>query len=388
MSQRKVLVFTTALGGGGAESHALRVMNHLDRSRWQPSLAVTRTGGSYERFLAPDVRVFDVSVGRVRSTTGRLLVSVALLRRLLARERPELVLAVMDLPALAALAAVAGMADAPPVVACVQVPPLQSYQRSKLGRGVVLPGIRRLFPRAAGVISLSHGVADELARIEPRLRDLTTVIHNACVDERNATPVLDTSGVPEVSAPVVVAAGRLQPEKGYGDLLDAFAIVRARREAELWILGEGPERAAIEARIVRLGLERSVRLLGFRHNPEAFMRRATVFALSSLFEGFGNVIVEALAVGTPVVATDCPYGPGEILQHERSGLLVPTRSPEALAEALDRVLADPGLRERLSQAGKARAQDFTAEAIAAQYASELDRIASRASTARGAARER
>jgi glycosyltransferase involved in cell wall biosynthesis len=386
--QRKLLVFTTALGGGGAESHALRVMNHLDRARWQPVLAVTRTGGSYERFLAPDVRVLDVSVGRVRSTTGRLLVSVPLLRRAIARERPDLVLAVMDLPALAALAAVTAMPSAPPVVACVQVPPLQSYQRSKLGRGVVLPGIRELFPRAAAVISLSRGVADELATIAPSLRPLTTVIHNACVDERNATPVLDTSGVPDVGVPVVVAAGRLQPEKAYGDLLDAFAIVRARREAELWILGEGPERASIEAHVARLGLERSVRLLGFRHNPEAFMRRATVFVLSSLFEGFGNVIVEALAVGTPVVATDCPYGPGEILEHERSGLLVPVRAPEALAEALDRVLADPALRERLSVTGRERAQAFTAQVIAAQYADALDVVADRAARAhpRGRAR--
>jgi glycosyltransferase involved in cell wall biosynthesis len=113
---------------------------------------------------------------------------------------------------------------------------------------------------------------------------------------------------------------------------------------------------------------------GFQANPFAFMRAADVFVLSSEFEGFGNVIVEAMAVGTPVVATDCPYGPEEILDGGRYGCLVPPGDPQALADALARVLADPALRARMSAAGRERARAFSSQAIADEYAALFERV--------------
>lgn len=372
---RRVLFFTTSLGGGGAESHALRVMNELDRSRYVPVLAVSRTGGGYEAFLRADVEVHSVSPQRVPSSLGRLLLSPMALAPLMRRLRPALVCSLMDPPNLAAIAAVRLVHDRPKLVVCVQIPPSIEYRRTLTGRATFLPAIRWFYPLADRVIALSHGVKVDLAELQPSLSARTTVIHNACVDARllDDDPVA-ARAVPTATRPVLLAAGRLTAQKGYPYLLDALGIVRKHADVELWILGEGPDRGAIEAQIARLGLRDAVRLLGFQKAPQAFMRRASVFVLSSIYEGFGNVIVEALACGAPVVSTDCPHGPGEIIEHGKSGLLVPIRDPAALAREVLRVLGDDGLRERLRVAGRERSAAFHGRIIANAYADEFDRV--------------
>ena len=167
-------------------------------------------------------------------------------------------------------------------------------------------------------------------------------------------------------------------------MLDAFAKVHRVTGAELWILGEGSERGAVEAQIARLGLGSAVRLLGFQRDPAAFMRRATVFCLSSYYEGFGNVIVEAMASGAPVVSTACPHGPSEIITDGENGLLVPVRDSEALSQALIRILQDEPLRARVAAAGKARSMDFHAKTIASAYSDEMERIVAGARAASAA----
>jgi glycosyltransferase involved in cell wall biosynthesis len=368
----RALFFLGELGGGGAESHTVRVVNHLPRDRVRPEIAVCRRDGSYQAFVRGDVPVHDVSVS-VPSSLGRLALGGLGLRRLVERTRPDVVVAVMDAPGLVALSALRGSRD-PKIVVCVQIPPSIEYARSRVGRALLLPGIARLYPRADRIIALSSGVAADLAAIEPSLASLTTVIHNACVDERAAAEAIDESLLPQASVPVLLAAGRLTYQKGYPVLIEAFARIAQRTSAELWILGEGPDRQAIEDQVRRLGLHGRVRMPGFVDNPAAYMRRATAFVLSSHYEGFGNVIVEALACGTPVVSTDCPHGPREILEGERGGVLVPPADPSALAEALLTVLDDPVLRGRLAAAGRSRSADFSASRVAARYATELESV--------------
>jgi glycosyltransferase involved in cell wall biosynthesis len=191
--------------------------------------------------------------------------------------------------------------------------------------------------------------------------------------------------------PLVVACGRLKPLKGFAHLIEALAEVRKSVPAHLWIVGEGDERASLERKIRRLGLQSCVRLLGFRQNPYMYMAAADVFVLSSLYEGFGNVIVEAMACGTPVVATDCPYGPREIIRDGEDGLLVEPSSAQSLARGILRVLGDAELKKRLSEKGSARARDFEAKSIADRYGELFLRVANGAaaravdSAVRGAA---
>ncbi|MFO0618110.1 MAG: glycosyltransferase [Polyangiaceae bacterium] len=372
---RRVLFFTTSMGGGGAESHTLRVVNHIDRSRYVPTLAVTARGGSYEPFLHADVEVLGLGLDRLPSSVGRHLAGIPPLMRIIDRLRPDIVCSVMDLPNVAAFAATRLLRRKPRHVFCVQSPPIASYANTVLAP-VLGPTLRNVYPRADRIISLTHGVRGDLVEASPRLERNTVVIHNACVDERsdaarNAAP---TSDIPATTRPVLVAAGRLVPQKDYPTLLEALVVVRRQVDAELWILGDGVERSRIEDRVRELGLSSAVRMLGFQSAVLDFMKRADAFVLSSAYEGFGNVIVEALAVGTPVVSTNCPHGPDEILTHEENGLLVPVRDPEALGAALARVLTDPALAARLRENGPIRAEAFRAQRIASDYADEFDRV--------------
>lgn len=369
-SRIKALLFTTHLGGGGAEMQVLRLANHLDRDRFEVHVAVVRGGGAYEARLRDDVTLHVLGARKT-------LLAVPAFATLLRSASPDVVCSVLEGPTMVATASrrIAGVAT--PLVACVQAPPSLIYSGPPWSRlGIYRRLAMGALEHADRIVAISRGVADDLAKLSPRLPSRTEVIYNAGLDDdlpRLAAQPLPPE-IPRPDGPLVVACGRLTAQKGYPYLLDAFARVVASTSATLWILGEGELRGDIESRSRRLGIGERVRLLGFQSNPFRFMAAADLFALSSIFEGFGNVIVEAMAAGAPVVATDCPHGPAEILGSE-AGLLVPPRDPEALAGAILRVLGDPGLAGRLRARGRQRAQDFHIRRIAAEYADTLARVA-------------
>jgi glycosyltransferase involved in cell wall biosynthesis len=197
--------------------------------------------------------------------------------------------------------------------------------------------IGRFYRWADGIVAVSGGVADDLSVATGLPRDRIEVIHNPVItprlkemaEERIAHPWFEP-GQP----PVVLALGRLAPQKDFATLIRAFAQVRQDRSARLLILGEGPERAALESLVRDLALETDVGLPGWVTNPYPFMVRADLFVLSSKWEGLPGVLIEALYCGVPVVSTDCPSGPSEILEGGKYGRLVPVGDVEALAGAI------------------------------------------------------
>ena len=172
---------------------------------------------------------------------------------------------------------------------------------------------------------------------------------------------------------MVVAAGRLVRQKGFDILLHAFAGMRSGG-ARLAILGEGPERAGLWKLAGELGVSGRLIMPGHVADPAPWFAHAAAFALSSRWEGFGHVLVEAMACGVPVAAFECPHGPTDILDHEETGLLLPPEDPLALSEALDRLLEDRKLADRLCAAGRAEARRFAAPVIAGQYAALFDSL--------------
>lgn len=374
-----VLFFTPSLGGGGAEMHLLRTINYLDRKKFRLSLALGRSGGAYESALAKDVKVHVLSTGRVNSSTLRMIRSIRPLRRLLQSEQPDILCSVLDhANTVAVLASRGVLPQGPKVVISVQNPPSIRYGRSwHITSRLLLSLIPSVYQKADRVIALSHGVAEDLLTLIPNISDRTEVIYNAGVDLRvlnGASEPLPKEELPH-NGPLLVACGRLTEQKGFPHLIEALARVRRVTPAHLWIIGEGKQRQYLENKIQQLGLTNCVRLLGFQNNPYKYMAAADVFVLSSLFEGFGNVIVEAMACGAPVVATDCPYGPREIIENGVSGLLVPPANVEALSEAIVRVLKDRELKQKLSHNGFERSQDFNAQAIAISYGELFQRVA-------------
>lgn len=167
--------------------------------------------------------------------------------------------------------------------------------------------------------------------------------------------------------PVFIFVGRLAKQKGLEFLLKALKKVNSSTQARLIIIGDGEERTLLQELVKILDLEDKVAFIGSDPNPFKYMRKATALVLPSLFEGLSYVIMEALACGCPVIATDCPSGPAEILQNGKYGLLVPPGDETALAQAMLKLLENPPLRHELSQLGLQRASDFNAPRIMRQY---------------------
>ena len=224
----------------------------------------------------------------------------------------------------------------------------------------------RAFLRADAMVSVSDGVGDEMSRTARIPRKRVTTIYNPVVSRELgglAQAPLDDPWFRPGAPTVILGIGRLVDQKDFPTLLRAFARVRQQWTARLVILGEGEQRSDLEALAAELGVAKDVALPGFVSNPFAWMSRASVFALSSKWEGLGNVVIEALACGCPVVSTDCPSGPAEILDGGKYGRLVPVGDDAALAAALIATLNNPPPRERLI----ARGRWFTVERAAERY---------------------
>ena len=225
----------------------------------------------------------------------------------------------------------------------------------------------RLYRRADRVVAVSAGAADELAASAGLARSDIEVVYNPLdierIDASSREKPEETDLFETGAPPVVLAAGRLHPQKDFEALLIAFELVRRRRRARLVILGDGPSRPGLEALAGEKGLDEDVRFPGFVRNPYKYMHRSAVFVLSSRFEGLPTVLIEALACGCPVVSTDCPHGPREILENGRWGRLVPVGDVEALAAAIEQTLTAPPPGDEL----KARAGFFRKEQAVARY---------------------
>jgi glycosyltransferase involved in cell wall biosynthesis len=228
-----------------------------------------------------------------------------------------------------------------------------------------LRGLVELYPYADAVAGVSAGVSAELARYLGRSEPLP-VLPNPVVTPRFREQCREPAPhrwLTDDGAPVVLAVGALEPRKNFTMLLRAIARLRRKRPVRLIVLGEGPQRRALETLASELGIAEAVDMPGFTPSVAPYLASASALALSSTYEGFGCVIVEAMACGCPVVSTDCPYGPREILAGGRYGRLVEPDDDRALAEALEQTLLEPADRRLLMD----RAADFTVARAADAY---------------------
>ncbi|MDH3469616.1 MAG: glycosyltransferase, partial [Gammaproteobacteria bacterium] len=225
--------------------------------------------------------------------------------------------------------------------------------------------LHKYFSRCAGIIAVSRGVAADFVELTGVPSELVQHIPNPVItpavyelsDQPVAHPWLRNK-----TLPVILAAGRLREQKNFPLLLTAFAALQTSQKCRLIILGDGPQRSQLETLITTLRIQDCVSLVGQVANPYNYMKQANLFVLSSNFEGLGNVLVEALALGTPVVSTDCRNGPSEILQDGQYGTLVPVGDAGALTEAMHNNL-DVGVKRQ----AYAAVQRYTATASADAY---------------------
>jgi glycosyltransferase involved in cell wall biosynthesis len=239
----------------------------------------------------------------------------------------------------------------------------------------------RLYPRADLIIGVSKGVSQDLEAVFPCVAPKTKTIHNCVLTppetlEKLAQEKIAHPWFEDKAYPVILNVGELFPRKGQDILLKAFAQVHQTVPARLVIVGTLIERTHQDLLNLAssLGIGDHVAFLGRQENPFQYMLRSDAFVLSSREEGFGLVLVEAMACGCPVVSTDCPYGPNEIIIPEKSGLLVPMDDPQAMSAAIIRVLTTPSLADQLRQGGYARLSKFNRQSFIKNYEAAIEGV--------------
>ena len=333
-----IAFFLPSLGGGGAERVVVNLAQGISERGIRVDLVLAAAEGPLLDQVPPAVRVVDLRAPRV-------LRSLVPLAGYLRRERPRVLVSSMGHANLIAIWAAKLAGGVAPLVVTEHNTLSQETQRQSRLVGRLWPHLLGTFyPWATTVVAVSRGAADDLARTAGLPRDRIEVVYNPVITPAMlalARQAPDHPWLAPGQPPVILGAGRLTGQKDFLTLVRAFAEVRRRRPARLVILGEGPERPAIEALIRELGVAEDVALPGFHENALAYMAGSAVFVLSSAWEGLPTVLIEALAAGTRVVSTDCPSGPREILQDGRLGALVPVGNAAALAEATLEALEQP-----------------------------------------------
>lgn len=328
----RLALFVPSMRGGGAERVTAILAAELAARGYVVDLLLVQKEGPNLAMLPETVRIVDFN-------TRRLISSLPALVCYLRRERPTVLLSMMAHTNIVALLAcrLAGVSTRTVVSERVSVSWREQQQSGKL-----LWFIRHIYPWADDIIAVSHGVADDLSQVAGIPREQIQTIYNPIVRpalHEKAKAALDHPWFKSGQPPVVLAVGRLCDQKDFSTLIQAFAQVRQNQPARLLILGEGELRSDLERLVEKLGLGNDVSLPGFSTNPCPYMVHASVFVLSSKWEGLPGVLIEALYCGASLIATDCPSGPREVLNNGKYGQLVPVGDKDMLAHTINLALS-------------------------------------------------
>jgi glycosyltransferase involved in cell wall biosynthesis len=358
----RIALLMQDFSGGGAERMMVNIAEGLAARSHEVEIVTVRPEGPYRDRVPPHIPVIALGPRRVS-------LAIPALARHLRRQPPDAALSTLVHMNVAAVLA-RDLARIPMRLVLREAMRIGEAAGDEKRRLIRLA--YRLLPwaysRSDHVIAISEGLTSEVVEVTGLSRDRVTTIYNPVLSAGDLATLNERSEPPhpwltDSTCPVILSVGRLVPQKDHATLLDAFAQLRRERPARLVILGAGTLRSELEGRARRLGVSGHVHFAGFTGRPFAWMSHADLLVHTARWEGFGNVLVEALACGLPVVATDCPSGPSEILEGGRYGRLVPVGDVEAVGIAMAEALNAPHSKEFLKQ----RAAEFTVEAIVDRY---------------------
>lgn len=362
--ERRITVILPDLGGGGAERLHVHLANDWVARGISVEFVLLRKQGALLSLLAPEVAVTGLGVGRIRDV-------IFPFAEHLRKSRPQVVLAAMwPLTSAAVFSWILSGR-----VGKLMLSEHENLSLSYIGQRRTKPFylrnlIRFTYPLARGIVAVSRGVKEDLCFLGGLTPNAVRVIYNPAAT--GVSPLRESTVLQEQLwgngfAKHILSVGRLSLQKDHANLIKAFAMLPKDLNVKLSIIGDGPLRAELSDLIFELGLQANVSLPGFTTNPYPWFRSADLFVLSSRWEGFANVIVESLECGVPVVSTNCPSGPDEILEGGRYGKLVPVQDSLALATAMIQSLNETHDRDALML----RARDFSVRKISGEYLSYL-----------------
>jgi glycosyltransferase involved in cell wall biosynthesis len=380
---RITIVAPALKGGAGAERVVSELTRFLNSRHNVTTVSLAPGPRARDPGFSYTGRVLHVRLDRRRwgfmPNPASVLMNTARLGRAIRATRPDVVLSnySVTLHSLTAMAKTFGWIDSPLVIRFGSPPSFQMADRSRASRVV----FRRLVGRADVLIANSTGVALDINQFLHLSASMTRVIPNPCdlAAIRRLAEVTPVAGQ-LVNSRTIVSLGRLAPEKNLALMIRSFAQIAASAEARLVIAGDGPLRSDLERLACELGMADRVVFAGWLSNPFPLLRGAGALCLSSEYEGFGYALIEAMACGCPVIATDAPYGPKDILEGGRHGLLVPNGDEQALATGMLRILSDPALNADLRRRGRERAAQYDVSRVGETYASVLREAVARRKT--------
>lgn len=357
-------VYVHSMRLGGAERVAQNLCTGLVERGYDVDLILVEATGELLEGVPRSVTIVDLGATRVATSLNPL-------RAYLSRREPDVLYSMLTEANVVAVAAHRLSGAETGLVVSEHNTLSRSTETRKDAVTTFCAGL--LYPLADAVVAVSEGVkADLIAHTRLTADDVTVIYNPVDVDSirARATESVGHAWLTDDALSVVVSGGRHESQKGFDTLLDAFSRLE-RETARLVLFGTGPETPSLKSRADALGIDDRVCFTGFVENPYKYMAAADVFVLSSVYEGFGLVLIEALACGCPVVSTDCESGPAEILENGGYGSLVPVGDAEAIAAAVDATLDSPPDPIPL----RARADAFDIETAVSNYCALFDRTA-------------
>jgi len=372
MQKPIIAIFVPTLLIGGAEKSLVKLANGLSGRGWSIKLLLMSKVGPLVDEVGANVEIVDLGCSSFRQ-------AIFVLARYYRQHRPEVILTSLYATGLAAIAARMLSGHKPKVIigAHNSLRAKASHPDNVKDRFLLMPLCRLLFPKADGFIPVSAGLALELEQLLGLPRDRIRTIYNPVVTSELTAMAEEAVSHPWLDQPrqgqfkTIVSVGRLVEQKGFDVLLEALSIARQSMDCRLIIVGGGPLGASLLALAQRLGLHDVVDLVGWEQNPFKFVARSDLFVLSSRWEGLANVVIEALACGCPVVATDCHYGPDEILEGGKHGALAEVDNAADLAAKILAALRTDVRSASSDATRRSRSLDFTVDASVEQYAQYL-----------------
>jgi glycosyltransferase involved in cell wall biosynthesis len=365
----KLMCIIHSLKGGGSERVLINLLKGLKRDKFSITLVLYERVFDYPLPEDVEVRILDIYASRnIFKLAKGFALKIMCLAKLIRRDKPEVIFSLLSSTNITVLFAALLSRIKSKVIVSEHTYPSVNLRNEMYG-GVVKSLIKKMYPHAHKIIAVSEGIKQDLIHNFHIRDDKIEVVYNPIDTEEIKTLSREELIHPwfQEQIPIIVSVGRLTKQKGYPYLLRAFSLVRKSLPCRLFIIGEGEDKKKLVQMAHKLDLKEDIEFCGFQKNPFKYMARSSLFILSSLYEGFPNVLLEAMALGLPIISTDCPSGPTEIIEDKKNGLLVPAKDENALSQAIITLLRDSDLRNSLGREAKTRASSFALDKIITRY---------------------